>query len=327
MQILYLIGNGFDINLKMKTRYTEFYEHYQDIKTESTTIKNLKENIKKEVYTWSDLELRLGEYMSEIKTYEEFEEIYDDLLEKFGDYLQDVEDKVNWKTTNINKLKMHLSNPEKSLMQKEINKLTAFKETFSKVNWRVDIVTFNYTRSIERLLNEEFTSLNLGTHHSNYNITLRNIWHIHGDLNNMVLGVNDTSQLKNKDFLKNRKILNAFIKQYNNSRQGHTVDEILDTKISSANLICVFGSSIGKTDKLWWEKIGQHLLSNENCILIIFTSTNIKPQRAIHKKGDYEDELRETFLSRTNLNDTEKEKINDRIYVRANTDMFSSLLK
>lgn len=28
MQILYLIGNGFDINLNMKTRYTEFYEHY-----------------------------------------------------------------------------------------------------------------------------------------------------------------------------------------------------------------------------------------------------------------------------------------------------------
>lgn len=327
MQILYLIGNGFDINLKMETKYTEFYKYYEGIKTENDTIKNLKENIKNDVYTWSNLELRLGEYMKDLKTFKEFEVIYDDLLENFGNYLQNIEDKVNWKSANINKLKMHLCNPEKSLMQREINKLTHFKEKFSNVHWKVDIVTFNYTRSLERLLNEDFSNLKLGIHHNGLNITLRKIWHIHGDLSNMVLGVNDTSQLHNKDFLENKKILNAFIKQYNNRRQGHNVDELLDTKISTANLICIFGSSIGLTDKLWWEKIGQHLLTDQNCNLIIFTSTKISPQRAIHKKGDYEDEVKETFLNRTNLNENEKEKVSDRIYVRANTDMFSSLIK
>jgi hypothetical protein len=327
MQLLYLIGNGFDINLKMKTRYTEFLEFYQAIDTESAVLKELKDNIKQDVYTWSDLEYRLGQYMNGLKKYEEFEEIYDDLLEKFGDYLQDIEENFDWKSVNIEKFKMDLCNPEMSLMQKEINALTEFKNKFAKNAWRIDIVTFNYTRSIERLLNENFTNLALGTHHVGENISLRKVWHIHGDLNNMVLGVNDISQLNNENFHKNKKILNAFIKEYNNRRQGHTIDEILEKKISSANLICIFGSSLGETDKLWWEKIGIQLLKSEHCKLIIFTNTNIQPKRAIHKKGDFEDDVRETFLKRTNLSESDTEIINDQIYVRANTNMFSELLK
>lgn len=326
MQILYLIGNGFDINLDMKTRYTEFCKFYQNVSTESTVLKSLKENIKKDVYTWSDLEFRLGEYTDQLETFEEFEEIYDDLLEKFGDYLQLIEDSVDWASADIDKFKMHICNPEQSLMQKEINNLTEFKDKFAKSQWKVDIITFNYTRSIERILNEELNGI-IGTHHISYNISLRKILHIHGDLNNMVLGINDISQLKNKNFHKNKKILNAFIKENNNRRQGHTVDEILETRISTANLICIFGSSLGETDKLWWEKIGQHLLKDNECRLIIFTTTNITPKRAIHKKGDYEDELKEIFFSRASFSETDIAAVYDRIYVRANTDMFSNILK
>lgn len=143
----------------------------------------------------------------------------------------------------------------------------------------------------------------------------------------MVLGVNDVSQLKSEDFKNNQRVLKTFIKQLNNQRQGHAIDEILETKISQSNLICIFGSSLGETDKIWWEKIGQHLLDSEHSKLIIFTTTDIIPKRAIHKKGDYEDEMREIFLKRTNLNDKEKKIITDKIFVRANTNMFSSLIE
>lgn len=166
MQILYLIGNGFDINLNMKTRYTDFYKFYQKIETENHVLRELKKNIEKDVNTWSDLEYRLGQYMSRIKSYEEFEIIYDDLLEKFGDYLQEIEDKIDWDSSNINLFKDYLCFPERSLMQREINSINEFKNKFSNNHWRVDIVTFNYTRSIERLLNENFKSLNLGKHHN-----------------------------------------------------------------------------------------------------------------------------------------------------------------
>ena len=36
MNITYIIGNGFDINLGLKTRYVDFYKWYVDRNREST---------------------------------------------------------------------------------------------------------------------------------------------------------------------------------------------------------------------------------------------------------------------------------------------------
>lgn len=35
MKILYIIGNGFDLNLQLKTSYKDFYDYYKS--TESST--------------------------------------------------------------------------------------------------------------------------------------------------------------------------------------------------------------------------------------------------------------------------------------------------
>ena len=39
MEIAYLIGNGFDLNLGLKTRYDDFYDYYIDNHT--TSIKSV----------------------------------------------------------------------------------------------------------------------------------------------------------------------------------------------------------------------------------------------------------------------------------------------
>ncbi len=41
MKVIYIIGNGFDINLGMKTKYSDFYTYYQTINSKSILIKNL----------------------------------------------------------------------------------------------------------------------------------------------------------------------------------------------------------------------------------------------------------------------------------------------
>lgn len=35
MNIVHILGNGFDINLGMKTRYADFYDYYKKIKSSS----------------------------------------------------------------------------------------------------------------------------------------------------------------------------------------------------------------------------------------------------------------------------------------------------
>lgn len=63
MNITFLIGNGFDLNLKLNTRYTDFYKYY--IKNDPKDL--LSNSIKKEYEMWSDLEIGLGEILKDIE--------------------------------------------------------------------------------------------------------------------------------------------------------------------------------------------------------------------------------------------------------------------
>lgn len=50
MKITFLIGNGFDINLGLKTKYKDFVNHYKQINYEENTFideKNLNEEKQK----------------------------------------------------------------------------------------------------------------------------------------------------------------------------------------------------------------------------------------------------------------------------------------
>jgi hypothetical protein len=67
METAFFIGNGFDINLGMRTRYSDFYESYKSIDSKSDDVKKLKKEIAEGIVNWSDLELALGKYTENLK--------------------------------------------------------------------------------------------------------------------------------------------------------------------------------------------------------------------------------------------------------------------
>jgi len=70
MNIVYLIGNGFDLNLGLQTKYQHFYDYYltHSEGNDSPHIKDLKDHIKNNRENWSDLEFALGDYLRMINT-------------------------------------------------------------------------------------------------------------------------------------------------------------------------------------------------------------------------------------------------------------------
>lgn len=60
MNVTYILGNGFDLNLGLKTSYYDFYDYYKNIPSPNEDIENLKEDIKSNINQWSDLEHRIG---------------------------------------------------------------------------------------------------------------------------------------------------------------------------------------------------------------------------------------------------------------------------
>jgi len=320
MNILYIVGNGFDLNLGMKTSYSDFYKYYNQILSKSPSVLKLKTNISKDILNWSDLELALGKYTEKLNSANEFHEVFEDIGDNLADYLKIQEDESNCENTKLDVFFNDLSNPEKYLLTADRNAVYNHKLRHKSNIWTFNIVTFNYTKTIEKILGFEELDLTIGEHSGLPNI-IHSIEHIHGYTDNrMVMGVNDTSQISNSDFHNKQDILEAFVKNDCNGICKHTIDQTFSQLISSANIICIFGSSIGDTDRMWWNKVANQL--KQDCILIIFVkSSEINPRR-MYKIGNIERSVKELIYSHSNLTIEERSIVDKKIYIGLNSNMF-----
>jgi hypothetical protein len=130
MNILYIIGNGFDINLGLKTKYSDFYKYYQSQFSKDQLVNKLKNEIAVGIDNWSDLEVAFGKYMVNINDREEFDMVYDDIVINLGEYLENEEKEFDFSKVDKAKLLKDLSTPELFLTQGDIQELVSFKS-----NW------------------------------------------------------------------------------------------------------------------------------------------------------------------------------------------------
>ena len=328
MNILHIIGNGFDLNLGLKTSYKDFYDYYKSIESSKNSINNLKTKISNNYKNWSDLELALGKYTEVFKTVDDFDEVFEDIGEHLAEYL--IKEESNFDSSEINKVKFYenLVKPEVFLPVADNNKIRKFKSDFPNKTWHVDIVTFNYTRIIEKII-ENNKNVKIGHHISqNFTTILRGIEHIHGYVDDrMVLGVNDVSQLKNEAFHQNVDVLEAIVKQQCNIAYGHTIDNYFKTKIKQADFISIFGASLGDTDNIWWELIGQRIKEKHIPIIIFTKGEEVISPRIGYKNNRTKRNMREYFLKKTKLTKEEIEIVKDNIFVALDTPMFKEIIK
>ncbi|SHG26768.1 Bacteriophage abortive infection AbiH [Salegentibacter echinorum] len=326
MQILYIIGNGFDLNLGLKTSYKDFYDSYKSENSDNENIALLKKNISNNYKNWSDLELALGHYTDELKSLEEFDTVFEDIGEKLAQYLMKEEENFEYEKVDSAKFLKELVIPENALLPADRLSIRSYKQKFSNTHWATEIFTFNYTRVIEKILGNDLKDIKITNPlYPNSKIQLRNVHHIHGYTDDrMVMGVNDISQLKNKSFHNNQDVLEAIIKEKCNKAYRHTIDNQLKAKINTASMICIFGSSIGDTDNMWWELIGERL--KKDIPLIIFTKgEEVISPRIGYKNNRTERRMRNYFLKKTKLTKEEKEKVYNNIYVALDSSMFKNI--
>lgn len=331
MNTLFIFGNGFDLNLGLKTSYRDFYNYYGKNHSAYDSIMRLKKHIgkNKDVY-WSDLEIALGKYTLDFNTTEDFDEVVDDLRQELSIYLMNMQHHLEKMPLNKNKFLSDLVYPEKYLTPLEKEIFDKFKKDFLNNQWHFNIVTFNYTNSIEKIL-DVIESSKFSEHHSLEgtkkigNYLNPNIEHIHGFANKrMVLGVNDLSQVQNKKLHNNIDILEAIIKPQCNSAIGEKSSDNFNSQIDTADLICVFGMSFGDSDKIWWEKIGDKLVNSNSRMIIFNKSADIDPM-SIYKANRVRRKIKNHFLQQTGLSAEFQKIIDERVFVGVNTHMFKGI--
>ncbi|SIT01503.1 AbiH family protein [Belliella pelovolcani] len=319
MKILFVLGNGFDLSLGMKSKYSDFFSHFNCANHESVLIKDIKAKIKNDYENWADLELALGKYTEEINTIEEFDEVLDCFKDSLADYLKEEEEKLDFDSIDFSSLQNYLIYFERNLPPADKQIINTHKHKWASKEVSIEICTFNYTYILDRIFKDYEQNNFIGTHKNHSKYYLKGLTHIHGYYDkDMVLGVNDTSQIGNLNFRDDLDITDSLVKEQTNIANKYLIENQFKKQIINSNVIIIFGSSIGDTDKIWWERIGERLKGD--CYLVIFTLGKEISPRHRQKMVRSERKMRKYFLDKTKLNEKEKSSISQKIIIRFNSD-------
>lgn len=266
MNILYILGNGFDKAQGLNTCYTDFYKDYMTHTPESKIEARVMSDISSNYDTWADMEIAMGQYSAKWDNVEDFRKVIKLLNRRLKEYLKKEENRIEGLHLSKEKLTDDILQPTSGI--EPFGKML-IKESLSISHpFTINCVSFNYTNTLETILG---FSRGVLTVRRDYSDTLSSILHIHGVLGGSpILGVNDISQIANEGFRENKYFVREFVKPMYNA--GCQNDRALQFSrfIKEANIIVLMGTSIGITDSIWWNQIGKELTKYERKLLILF---------------------------------------------------------
>ena len=262
MNILYIIGNGLDIAHHMKTSYQDFFQYYLSLSTDDKDILAMKKDIDSHRYeTWADLEIGLGTYASKCADKDTFLKCLLDIKSNLKDYLVRESEKIKLYRVVSNS---GFVNPGQFLDPEPQSRYEAFRLRRKDNDVVIDVLTLNYTQSLESLLGFKDVFIRFTN-----NIRLQSILHIHGTLDSMmVMGVNDSNQISNIDFNTDIDVVEEFVKPEYNDACMNNKNGICEGLIQRANIIVLYGTSLGKSDEKWWRLIGQRMMMDNYPLLV-----------------------------------------------------------
>lgn len=262
MNILYILGNGFDKAQGMATSYPEFYQYLMKNKG-SIHLEQLKKDINENTELWSDMEEALGKFTSQIFDASNFDDLYFELSERLQKYLKNEEDNYNPSDQQKEKFIKDFINPFQYIETTDttnfIKLLTEKRPVGYPDTQDISVITFNYTNTLERLLPNDIVGES-NNYSNSYAIDsshfLHNIIHIHGQLgDSIIIGVDNEEQIANEQFRSNPDIKDLLVKEQSNSVMGNTRQAQCERLIKNADVILLYGVSLGTTDAHWWNLI------------------------------------------------------------------------
>ena len=139
----------------------------------------------------------------------------------------------------------------------------------------------------------------------------------------MIMGVNDISQLHNEDYKTRTDICDILVKPQSNNAIRSNNDINSKRLIQKADIIIVFGMSLGATDKLWWDLIGTKITSSKSKLILFEHIDQPINFRRGHRLGIMREEVIKKFTAHLNSSDISLRKIEENTYVNFSTDFFS----
>lgn len=329
MKITFMIGNGFDLNLGLKTTYNAFLESYRKITDEdSDLLRYFKSEILSEKGLWSNVEEAFGcitkRFKDDGRDAEDYCECHEHFCVKLAEYLMNEEQKIECadiKSKMGEYLASGLLEYKNSFRENERNQIGA-EEQYIGNALVFNFINFNYTKTLDIAVNTLRTNKNLLGQRRYGNTTYQNsigtLMHVHGTLHkDMVLGVNDISQIADHTLFDGYEdiYISQIIKQKTNEINGENIDRKVLELLKGSDIIYIYGMSTGSTDQLWWKRVCDVMKENNRTHLIIH-KYNAPEERLIRRRSIlFDNAERKSFLKYSDFDDEVKQDLITRIHI------------
>lgn len=347
MNITFLIGNGFDLNAGLRTRYRQFLEFYCSKECQHTyaagaaeteieravmlsTISDFTHAMKRDLPYWSDFEDALGretvnQPLNQKKT---FDLCLADFEIEFNGYLR----------RELARFDLKASLPEASLHLRDdlVGHMDKLRPRYRRAlldgfgpklhqDRLYQFISFNYTPVLDQLLGP----LHDAPFRDSGSVVHRfgQVIHVHGRIDDgMIMGVNDESQIENRRLAALPEFHSSIVKPVINQEYGSGADTDAEQLIRASDGICCFGTSIGRTDAHWWQMVGEWLLTDKSHQVILFSrgaGLDIRLPQFFHHQDN---NLKRHFLSQCFPGDDAARKTAaPRVFAALQTEMFSGV--
>ena len=323
MNVLYILGNGFDKAQGMATSYPEFYKYLtENVENGSALLNYMKSAITKDTALWSDMESGLGRFTSITNNAEEFDNFYFELNGHLQKYLKEENEKFSPTNDLKTKFQTDFTTISKYLGALDKERYNSFLRRYNFSSLDISVITLNYTDTFEKML-----GLNAGVTTKSFsnNTNLRNIIHVHGRLGeSIIIGVNDEMQMDNEDFRNNDDIKDCMIKLQSNRIMKETRHIQCEKLIANTNLIVLMGVSLGETDLYWWELIGKNLINRKNLAVMqhIYNPDAILSTQ-MQRRGRLERHQQEVIMQKMRINEeNQTDELRERLFFTVNAPIF-----
>jgi hypothetical protein len=136
------------------------------------------------------------------------------------------------------------------------------------------------------------------------------------------LGVNDEHQIDNLDFKTDTRITRSFIKTESNKAMREFELQNCNRILDESNIICIYGMSLGETDKYWWDSIREWLLVDKKAILLIFWWDPFCIKSSVGSCIESRERFQLILRQNMGFSDDEMTLVQDRIFYTINANVF-----
>ena len=307
MTITYLIGNGFDVGLNLKTDYKSFIDWYLAKQNVSSEMNWVRREMRDQPNRWSDAEIAFGQlkFAEQGKdSVQVFNQSYDSFSAAFVEYLVERNKLFEIPEAERRKTAEEFIRRVVCLheyMSPQCSQL--YREQMNSQQVDINFLTFNYTDTLEQILDFHAGQSNefsvQVSNNQTIKVLVKNVHHVHGTLDDAyVFGVDIPDQIVDPDVRRYCERNGGMLKAKADAKLGLLNRNWGMDMLRRSNRIVTFGLSFGASDTSWWKLLYDRVFSNGMWLVMCPFRNDLPERLSAKKRGDvYMDEKKKVFHS------------------------------